>query len=135
MKRRTNLFISIASLSAGGMLYILFRENSYIGKVFSNLQPILTLRNAVSLLECDFLKFYFADFLWGLALGCGLQAILLPEKRSVLLCGFGVFLCGTAWECMQAFDIIPGTADYWDVVSYCLAGALCIIFNIKGEKL
>ena len=134
MKQRTNLFLSIASLLTGGMLYTLFRETTYIGKAFTHFQPIVTLRCLLSQLESNFLKFYFPDFLWGFSLGCGLQAILSPGKHNNLLCGFGVLLCGTVWECMQAFGIVSGTADFWDVVSYCLAGALCITLNLKERK-
>ena len=134
MKKRSNIYISIASLLAGGILYVLFRENSYLGKLFAQCTVIIRLKALTSPLDSDLSKFHLPDFLWGLSLGCSLQAALGMKGYGILICGFVPFLCGALWECMQFFGIIPGTGDYWDIVSYFLAGAICIIINLKERK-
>ena len=134
MKKYANFIISIASLFTGGMLYVLFRENTYIGNAFSRFSFIVALRMSLAPFACNLLKYYLPDFLWGLALACGLQAILHLKKQKLLLCGVVVFLCGTFWECMQCLGVISGTGDFWDVFSYSLAGLLCIILNLKERE-
>lgn len=134
MKQRTNFFISIVSLFTGGILYILFRGNTHLGKLFTQFSPIISFRTYLKPLASNLLRFHLPDFLWCLSLGCGLQAVLRLEKRNILLCGFGAFLCGAIWEYMQLLGVISGTGDFWDVVSYFLAGALCTIINLKETK-
>ena len=133
-KQRTNFFICISSLILGGILYILFRENTHIGKLFAQIFPLTILKALLKPFASNLLCFHLLDFLWGLSLGCGLQTILMLKRKRVLLCGLGVFLCGAIWESLQFLDVVSGTGDYWDIVSYFLAGALCITFNLKETE-
>ena len=134
MKQRTNIVISVISLFTGGILYVLFRENTHIGRLFSQVPFLKSLRTSLQPLASDPVKFHLPDFLWCLSFGCGLQAILCLRKKKVLFCGFGAFLCGVVWEYMQFFGAVSGTSDYWDVVSYLLAGMFCTIINLKETE-
>ena len=133
-RQYTNIIISAASLFIGCLLYVLFREDTYIGNIFSHLPFITALRIWVSPISCNCVKFYFGDFLWGLSLGFGLQVFFTSRTAEILLCGCVTFLCGLIWEYLQFCGIISGTGDFWDIVSYFCAGTICIIFNLRREN-
>ena len=123
---------SAASLLLGGIIYILFRENTYIAGVFdySWLEPV---RNCISVLSCDFIKYYLPDFLWSLSL-CGfLIAIFAPKLVGAIICGATAVLCGTLWEFLQCLGICSGTGDVFDIVMYLAAACVAVIISIKGK--
>ena len=134
MKRYVNCTVAIASLLTGGAIYVLFRENTHIARLFSSITLIEPFRIWLKETPSDVFRFYLPDFLWGLSLGCGLQAILKPTARKNLLCGGVAFLCGVIWECLQFSHIISGTGDILDIVLYLLACALCTFLNIKERE-
>lgn len=88
-------------------------------------------RNQLSWLDCGFLKYYLPDYLWGVALACGLHAIFNPKAKESLICTVVVVLLGALYEVLQWFGIISGTGDIVDVVLYALAGATVNVINYK----
>lgn len=131
--RKRNILLCISSLVLGWLIYILFRENSQIGVLFGSAY-VQGLRKAVAWLSCDFLQFYFPDFLWGFSLCSGLLAIYDPGLKGCIVCGCTAALCGYAWEWMQYINIVSGTGDIYDILMYSLAGFMCIIINLRRER-
>lgn len=129
--RKKNLLASIIALALGGSLYILFRENSYIGQLFSGSACVQMLRSELNSTSCDLLKYYLPDLLWGLSLGCGLVAIRNSGIRDIVLCAGIAFACGFLWELLQLVGVVGGTGDCVDVLMYLLGSALCVQINLK----
>lgn len=133
-RRKIYILLGVVSLSLGVLIYILFRENSYIGIAFSRLSIIQAIRRMLEGFSCDFLEFYFPDFLWGFSLSCGFLAIYLPKRNGCIICTGIAFLCGCVWEWMQHKEIVSGTGDINDVLMYLLACITCTIINIRSER-
>ena len=128
MKKRVFwLALMLVSLLLGVLLYGIYRQDTYIGKLFAGSLP-----------DCDsaenwlsaFLSWYFPDFLWAFSLSCALFAIYLPKgKVAVMLSGISC-AWGILWECLQRVHIVSGTADLWDVVLYIMAVISAFMINI-----
>jgi len=133
--RRKNFLLSVVALAVGGFIYILFRENSYIGQLFSGSDCVQNLRSVLQLMSCDLIKFYLPDFLWGLSLSCGLLAIRNGGDRSTFLCAGIAFACGFSWELLQLMEAVGGTGDCIDVLMYLLGSAFCVQINLKERTM
>ena len=121
----------LLSLLIGAVLYILFRPASYVALLFGNVGWVSQLQDLLRPVGCDFLRFYFPDFLWAFALSCGLQTVFMPQKWGVAACGTAAFACGVIWEGLQKTGAVSGTGDWLDVLMYFLAGVASILINIK----
>ena len=132
--RKIYCILSLFSLTLGTCMYVLFRENSYIGTVAGNFHIIHNVRALIKPLSSSFLKFYFPDFLWGFSLCCGLLAIYIPAKKGCLICVGTAISCGCTWELLQYLGLVRGTGDLHDMLMYLLAGVLCIIINIVRSR-
>ena len=132
--RKVYCFLSLFSLALGTCIYILFRENSYIGIITGSFQIIHHTRELAKPLSSAFIKFYFPDFLWGFSLCCGLLAIYVPNIKGCLICVGTTFSCGCVWELLQSIGFVSGTGDLYDMLMYFLAGVLCIIINIVRSR-
>lgn len=133
-KRRMNILFGALALVLGTSLYIVFRGNTYVGRILDGLYLIDIIRIGCSMYATDFLKYYFPDFLWALALGSGLYAICNPSKEEGLLCGCSTFFCGCLWELLQYFRIVSGTGDVLDIMMYLFASFFITIINLKESK-
>lgn len=132
--RRRNILISVFALGLGGILYVLLRRNTYIAEFFTIVPGISILQEKLERISCDFLRYYFPDFLWGLSLACGLQAIAYPKKKDMMAVGIIAILCGFLWEVLQYVGLVRGTGDIIDCISYQVAGTLSILYNIWRER-
>lgn len=133
-KRRLNILLGIIALIFGSLLYILFRENTYIAKAFGSFDIIVQMREILSPYATNFLMFYFPDFLWAFSFCCGLCAIFTPRISGTIICGCMVLFIGCGWEGMQYWKIIGGTGDVLDIIAYLLAGIANIIINLKERE-
>jgi len=133
-KRKKNILFSLTSLIAGGLLYVWFRKNTYIGGMLNGIGIVEIFREKYMFQVNDFFRFYLPDFLWGLSLGCGLIAIHNPRKKGVIICASYSFLCGIIWEILQHLEVLNGTGDVHDVIMYLLASVVCIIINLKETR-
>lgn len=133
-RRVVNYLAGFLSLLLGFVLYLLFRENTYVSELFAWLPFIENVRQMTGGMECDFLRFYFPDYLWGLSLGCFLQGVFDGSGKGAQMCALAAFSCGVVWEIMQWIGIVKGTADMLDVLMYFLAGVTCLIFNCKEKR-
>ena len=132
-KRKLYILLSSVSLILGFLIYVFFRENSYIGILFGYFHIIRTAREMLGWVSFGFLIFYFPDFLWGFSLCCGLLAIYTPKQTGCIVCSSITVLCGIIWEWMQFKQLVSGTGDFCDVLMYLMASIACIIINIRSE--
>lgn len=140
-KRRFYAFLSAASLSLGGVIYILFRPATYIAKAFIKVFPFISKISGVLFLSnCTFLKYYFPDYLWAFSLLCCFNAVSKSTKTMVYR-ACAVFLMGALWEILQYFHIISGTGDLIDVFMYITAVLSVVLLDdiygriISSEKI
>ncbi len=131
--RMKNIVCCICALFAGAALYILLRPDTYIATALARFDFLVQLQDKLKYIDCDFLRFYFPDFLWAFSLSCSLQAIFAPMKTGTFLCCIAALLCGTVWELFQYFGVIKGTGDWVDVLMYALAAFASVIIQIKEK--
>ena len=116
-KNKITFYIfGILSLFIGGIIYIVFRENTYISKLFNNYIFVSKLKNHLPFLDNNFIKYYFPDYLWAFSLSNGLHIIYLPNFKNSLLCTLVVWACGTIYELLQFLNIVSGTYDIIDIL-------------------
>ena len=128
-KRCLFLLVSVTTLIIGGVLYLFFRKESYIGQLL----PTLTVALPVGPWS-EFILYWVPDYLWGVSLAAALFAVLLPSGIWTW-CWCGVVACyGAVWEGLQLWKIVSGTADWWDVLSYIAAALTVVIINFSMCK-
>ena len=132
--RKKNALLGFAALIVGGLLYLLFLENTYIGRLFGNFDGVLLLRGWCRPLACDFTRFFLPDLLWCFSLSCCLLAVRGAGRENVVICGVMALGCGFGWELLQYLSIIDGTGDPLDVFMYLLGCCLYFLINLKEKK-
>lgn len=123
--------LGIVALILGLLIYVLFRENTYISKIVLSILPLNFLKEYFFFLNNKFVKFYFVDYLWAFSFSCWLHIIVKPTRTSSVLCTFIVFFSGLFYELLQYFHVINGTGDIVDILLYLLAGLTVNIINKK----
>lgn len=115
------------ALSTGAIIYLLFRENTYLNNLLNVNQPLQCANNRI----IDLLRFYIVDALWGYALVFSLATVIRPILATVCSVSWGIL-----WEFLQLKGIVTGTFDFLDISSYLFSAliALTILFFIKKEK-
>lgn len=132
-RRKLICFIfSVASLVLGLLIYVFLRNGTYM-HLFLNYIDFFGEFSPLKYNNCfaQFLKYYLADFLWGISLSYFLSAISFEysTKRAVVNSLVSITL-GVLLELFQKLDIINGTADICDVFMYVAAGLIHAVFNI-----
>lgn len=129
MKRRSLYFVMCAlSLGAGGALYLLCREHSYITVLAEHVLPLENLREYLHVKDIDFLNYYFPDFLWSFAFYFGAELIFYPQKR-VFTSSVLVLCAGALWELLQYTGIVGGTGDLLDILMYLTAVLTAVLIE------
>ena len=82
-KRIINLICGFCALGIGGILYVLFREETIIARLVSDLPFIELVRSVVSAYSCSYLMYYVPDFLWAFSLGRLLIAIPVNGEKAI----------------------------------------------------
>ena len=116
-----NLVFGIVALFLGFCIYILFRENTYIAKCFSEKIPFEIIRMQLSFLNIGFLKFYMVDYLWAFSFACFMKVAFGESERFRIWQSGIVFLSGVIYEALQFGKVISGTGDIVDIGLYLLA--------------
>ena len=134
LNRRQNFMLCMISLAVGGMLYLLFRETSYVSVYMARWIDLSVLHSTFGGAP-GFFRYLLPDMLWSFSLSCGMLAIMEPEGR----CYWGItgFVLGSVWELLQYCHLITGTADGLDLLMYFTGSLLSIIINkrrMKDEK-
>lgn len=65
-KKRLRLILSISALGCGLLLYVLFREETYIAKLFSGIPFVTEVQNRLSACSNAFFKILFPRFFVGI---------------------------------------------------------------------
>ena len=130
-KRTVHILLSCTALALGGLIYVLFRRNTYIAVFLGRIPFLELLQNIFASAECNWLKFYLPDFLWSFSLCCSLLAVFVPDKQGIIHICCITFLCGALWEGLQLCSVISGTGDWWDVIMYLFASICCLLINNK----
>ena len=131
--RYKNTLFALASLLVGFLIYALFKPTSIIATALAK-AGILQNEALCIQISCPFLNYYFADFLWGFSLCCGLHTIHSPKLLGSVLCGILTTLLGICWEILQLKQIVTGTFDIWDMLMYLSGSILCIIINLRRDN-
>lgn len=136
LKKRVALtLIAIFSLFIGLIIYLVFRQDTYLHRYFSAEFYSYVYLNVERNWITDFIRYYLPDFLWAFAFGAALTAVSYSHNRLVLILFSAVsFLIGVLFEFMQFFGIINGTFDYFDILMYAVAALLGVAINIKLFK-
>lgn len=132
-KRSFYVLLCILSLGFGGLIYVFFRPNTIVSGTAVSIFPFLEgLRKAYQDVNCDFIKYYFPDFLWAFSLFCGLNAIFNSHEKTRTNAIIVLFL-GIGWEIGQHFEIFTGTGDLLDILTYS-AAVITVVFVEKHIK-
>ena len=121
-------FLALASILVGLMLYLLFRENTYVSNFVENYVDLEYPRHCARALECNFLKFYFPDFLWAMSLDCWIHIAVFPDNKYSLVCSAIVGAFGILYEVLQLSCMVSGTFDIVDILMYLSAASLVSVF-------
>lgn len=125
--------LSIASLFTGLLVYVFFRESTYIHLMLNKIGLEIDFYNLkVNNGFVSFLKYYLVDYLWCFSLSFLLSAISYELKFTTIISNslLATFL-GIFFEWAQKIGLINGTADFCDLVMYVLAGFCHAFINIK----
>lgn len=125
-KTATRFFFSASALLTGGILYVLFRNNTYISQFVERFVEINWLHEQLYTKKIGFLKYYLPDFLWAFALCFALIAIF---DKKTFICAATSFVYGLLWEFLQYMDIIDGTGDIYDIIMYLTASVTAVMIN------
>ncbi len=122
-----NIILSIFSLSAGGLIYLAARPDSYVSIFINRIIPLADIQRVLSPLNFEYINNYAPDFLWAFSLTCALLVTNKSIKATVLV----VSLCGIIWETLQFIGIISGTGDIIDIITYLTAVFTAVLINKK----
>ena len=128
------IVLGLFSLLSGFIIYILFRENTYIALVTEKFVSLAFFRQHLNMYSSDFLKYYFVDFLWAFSLCCFLYAIYSTNLKKCIVYTIIVLFLGAIWEILQTINFVNGTGDIWDIIMYLIACMTAIIIKIKRSK-
>lgn len=130
-KRLLLLIISTATLFLGLSFYLLFNNQAFISKVLLEIVPIQTINSSNPIILL--IRGFGADLLWATAFTMIIQFIMWVDKKKTIYL-IQCALLGIAYEIMQCFGVVPGTADIVDVFVYIL-GSIFAIIIIQGGNL
>lgn len=132
--RLFRVLIGAVSLASGGLIYIIFRSNTYIAVLFNEFNCIKKIREVAGVFSCDFVKYYFPDFLWCFSLCFFMQAVIDITKKGVVLSGIASVLCGVLWEVFQYIGTVSGTGDLSDIIMYLTAGVTAVALGMLMQQ-
>ncbi len=131
-KRNTLMLVGTVSLVFGGLIYVMFREDTYIANFFEFI-PLDIVRFYCAHIKSEFVRFYLPDFLWALSLCCFLLLLFDPKSKGSVICSGTVFLYGVLWEILQYTEVVKGTGDVIDILMYLAAAVSAVIIRTKGK--
>ena len=131
-KRLFYFFLSFISILLGVLIYIFFRNGTYIHQFLGNVTPIDIFKSQYkSTLIVKFLKYYFVDYLWCFSLASFLSSITekIAFRNTMVISVFSALL-GILFEAAQRLSLVNGTADFYDIIMYVFAGLSHAVLNI-----
>lgn len=137
-KYKAIYFINIIlPLLFGGIIYILFKENTYINKCFDMLfhfdlaEIVIKNRYVYLVLIC-----WLSDILWSYSLTFASDLVLFQYKNHNIISLIISSLFSILIEVLQYLNVIAGTFDWLDILFELLAIfiAFLIITNVKESQ-
>lgn len=124
------------SLVLGLSVYVVFRPGTYVARFIFGTFCKCCVADIFGVLNNNFIKFHFADFLWAFSFACFLHAIFEPALIGSLLCAALTGTFGMVYECLQYFDVVGGTGDLIDCLIYMIAGVVVVAMGLilKGGR-
>lgn len=122
------------SLTIGGIMYVLFRENSYVAQMFDGIWLVERAREVLSVPFMRFLSCYIPDYLWAYSLCCVLVVIAARDTKNTIWCMVVTMSVGTVWEILQFLNILGNTGDICDIIIYLVAALTVLLIFIKRRK-
>ena len=127
------LIFGTVSIIVGLFIYLIYRPETYISKLILSYIEFQFYKYKIPVLNNNFIKFYFPDYLWAFSLSCGLHLIFKPKQLNTAYCTILVSIIGLMYELLQWVNFINGTGDFIDIIFYTLAGFTVNIINFKKE--
>lgn len=136
--RIVNLLLSLFALLSGLLIYLFFRNDTYIHSFLPDyISEYFYIEDSEQKtgIILDFIKYYFADFLWGISFSSALISVIYSyEVKLIIIYSAISFVIGLIFEICQHSGIIGGTFDYADICMYFAASVLVAVINIKIIK-
>lgn len=130
-QKAVNLSVCVISLLLGCVIYAFLGDGTYIANKINEVVSIEVVPISAGM---NIVRNYLADYLWGLALSCGLLVVFDEGKKNVIASISLAVGCGILWEILQNMEKVGGTGDILDVIAYLFAGATAILINLKELK-
>lgn len=132
MKAKCFYWINIIiPIVLGTIVYILFREDTYISIIFMKIMKEvgieIALPHNLDNPIADFARNHLCDILWAYALTFTVVLAGDFQKKQMIIPFIISAVFGISMELLQKFDIITGTFDYWDIVFQVIASVCAII--------
>lgn len=119
-------------LFLGTVLYIAFRQDTYIARWFYRIFHIEFLIEANENICVKFIQNYMCDMLWAYAL---MMALWLASGKTMLYrVGMMTFLFTMLVECLQIIELMKGTFDVWDILLEGIAISIATFAIERIEK-
>ena len=113
----------------GGIIYILFRPDTYISSFFYGLFSVELFVSISENIVVSFLKYWFCDFLWAYSLAfCLLIVFEKSNYKFILPIIISAVFC-IILETLQKLGVISGTFDWWDLLAELTAVASAVIIK------
>jgi len=124
-------FVCLIEICCDCHSYILMKYNKSID-IFLNVCLPLTIGAGFYWLKSHFvvpafIKNYLADGLWAYALMSGM--LIIWDRTIPILWLFLLMLVAVTFELFQHYNLIAGTGDIYDVVTYMLFYAVTLLLN------
>ena len=129
---KKEVLLSISSLIIGLIIYIFFRNGTYI-HTFLKIHNSFNLSH-LNFFGSDFIKYYFPDFLWAFALTNALLALSNKKNKEKMIIGAVVILLSILWEVLQIFEIVSGTFDFIDCFIYLFAVIIAVAIATERKR-
>ena len=137
MKRKivfwiANIFIP---LLIGGVVYILFRPDTYFSQYIFNKLNFIPVIDSEPTLIIKFIKYYLCDILWAYSLTFAVLFVFQNETNRFIASLSICIVFEMITEFVQLWNLIPGTFDFVDMVNECVTTLIIIFVCKKGRKL
>ena len=134
-------FVGLLTLTAGGMVYVLYRSQSLLvfhiaNKLGLSAWTAHLRHNAPVLNVPEWMIYSLPGGLWAIAYILIIEAVTQPwPPRKRMMWASSIPLCGIASELLQGIGCLPGTFDFIDVLCYGIPLGIYITHKITNINL
>lgn len=125
------LSTAVISLLAGGMIYLLFRPERLLMFDFIKyvqLWNYLEIARFTTHFLPEWVEYNLPDGLWTFSYTLCIGYVWKFDIKKCWLFILILPSIAIADECLQYFQIVPGTYDAWDIFAYLIASLLGVLF-------